>query len=84
MGHWGALPGVWPADEGGSPPLLSLLSPQLEHGAQCWAPQFRADWELLGEPRGGCRAGGDRLRTSGLFTGGREGREGIRSMPGNI
>ena len=48
MGHWGALPRAWPADEGGSPPLLSLLSPQLEHGAQCWAPQFRADWELLG------------------------------------
>jgi len=27
-------------------------SPHLEHCAHCGAPQFRADWELLGEPRG--------------------------------
>ena len=25
--------------------------------AQCWAPQFQADWELLGEPSGECRDG---------------------------
>ena len=29
-------------------PLCPALGrPHLEHWAQCWAPQFRADWELL-------------------------------------
>jgi len=44
--------------------------------AQCWAPQFQADWELLGEPSGECRDGRglehlaceERLRDVGLFS----------------
>ena len=37
-------------------PLFCPGGTQLDHCAQCGAPQFRADWELLGEPHGGLQS----------------------------
>lgn len=55
MGAWGA-----PHGKAGrcSSPLLRTGGAQLQHCYQCEAPQFRAEWELLEEPRKGAEMGG--------------------------
>lgn len=52
-----------PAGQGAAPHLCSAVGrAQLEHCAQCGAPQLQAEWEVLGEAPRGC---GESWNTSG-------------------